>query len=177
MQLQFRRKTFDGRITMNLLNRCRCFMFFAIVLIVTPVASMATDNDAKQHPDISLPVKDYLLPAKTENIRESLNDPIFLACKEQATPIGKEGVLGVCTRYDDIYGQTDTVIYDSTDEILMPASHRSTAWIAITNSNTIHAPFGVLGFDVERIAGHYYRVVFWNADVSYWSVITHPDGE
>jgi hypothetical protein len=156
---------FMKRLIMDLAHGCKYFILITAGLTLASVASVSSDAE---HSDITLPVKDYLLPAKTENIRESLKDPIFVACKEKATPVGKEGALAVCTRYDDISGQTDTVIYDSTDEVEKQQSGRSEAWKTVALSTGTKAPFGIMGFDTENIAGHYYRVVFWKQDADVW---------
>jgi hypothetical protein len=150
---------------MTLARLCKCILI-TVVLMATPVASMATDDGATKRPDITLPVKNYLLPENTEKIRDSLNDPIFLACKEHAMPVGKKGVLGVCTRYDDISGQTDAVVYDSTDEVEKQPSGRSQEWkdvaFSSTFRNTFHFPFNDgSSLAVTHIVGHYYRVVLY----------------
>lgn len=158
---------------MSILSPSKSLLLIAAILMLAPAALVAASNDAQNRSDIHLPVKDYLLPVKTEDIRESLKDPIFVACKENAMPVGKEGFLGVCTRYDDISGQTDTIIYDSTDQILLPPTRRSQEWLKMALAMATKAPFGIAGFDVEQIANHYYRVVFTDANPDFWGTPTN----
>lgn len=94
---------------------------------------------------------------------EVLLDPKFVTCKEHAVPVSGKGVIGVCERHEHEWGASvDTIIYDSTDEIILAPSQRSEEWKSAVKSKSINAPFGYFGFTVERITDHYYDVYFLN---------------
>jgi hypothetical protein len=98
--------------------------------------------------------------ASSDSIPDGYDEQQLLRCKEQATPVGKEGFLGVCDRSDGIE-VTDTVIYDSTDQIALRSSLRSPQWKAVARSLDKKAPFDISGIaSLEKLSGHYYKVDF-----------------
>jgi hypothetical protein len=98
--------------------------------------------------------------ASSDSIPDGYDEQQLLRCKEKATPVGKEGFLGVCDRSDGIE-VTNTVIYDSTDQIALRSSLRSPQWKATARSLDKKAPFDLSGISsLEKLSGHYYRVDF-----------------
>lgn len=94
------------------------------------------------------------------------SDPRFEECKQKAKPVTAVGALGICTSsyHDDGIWYTDLpyreeIIYDSTDEIMLPASQRSLAWqSAFTATHSHISP--EMSYVVTRIAEHFYWVTF-----------------
>jgi hypothetical protein len=98
-----------------------------------------------------------------DGLPASLKTPQFQQCKDKAKPVGKEGSLGVCERSESGLEITRAIVYDSTDEVMLAYPDRSEAWKQIANSLDKEAPFGIIGFSVDkRIADHYYAVIFQN---------------
>jgi hypothetical protein len=84
-----------------------------------------------------------------------------LICQRDAIAIADAGKIGICeTHFLENY--IYTLIYDSTDEIASSNSSFSTQWQAAALSLGNEAPFGVMGFQVSKIEGHYYRVIFYD---------------
>ena len=94
-----------------------------------------------------------------DSLPDSLKTPQFQQCKEKAKPVGKEGFLGVCERSESGLEVTHTVIYDSTDEIMLAYHDHSETWKKTADS--LEAPFGLAGIaSVKSLGGHYYSVDF-----------------
>lgn len=91
-------------------------------------------------------------------------DPRILSCPENALSVMGEGSIGVCARHVNAFGEEfDTIIYDSTDQIILEPSKRSEKWNVATRSLQQKVPFGILGFSGHKLAGHYYHVIFSDA--------------
>jgi len=90
-------------------------------------------------------------------------EPKFLVCKESAKPVGAAGFLGVCDTRDGIEN-TSTIVYDSTDEIMLKPEERSKEWNAAYRSfDAAGSHTHVMGWisgGVKRISGHYYVVTY-----------------
>jgi hypothetical protein len=98
--------------------------------------------------------------ASSDRIPPGYDQQQLQSCKKKATPVGKEGFLGVCDRSDGIEA-TYTVIYDSTDQISLRSSLRSPQWKATARSLDKRAPFDLSGISsLEKLSGHYYKVTF-----------------
>lgn len=99
-------------------------------------------------------------------------DSKFIDCRESAVKVGSKGALAVCESHyhDDGVGYADrpyitTIIYDSTDEVQLEPSQRSSQWKAAlkvaTKAPDKHAPFDEdMGYQVRKITDHYYDVYF-----------------
>jgi hypothetical protein len=85
----------------------------------------------------------------------------FAECVRTAAPLDG-GRFKVCEHLSDDDSDTDTmIIYDSTDQISLPAARRSVAWKNFVLSLE-HTPFGMLDFKVQPLRGHFYKVFFFD---------------
>lgn len=83
-------------------------------------------------------------------------------CVNSSAVIDRNNRLSVCYRKDwDRWGYVESIVYDSSDQIIQSTSKRSAAWEAASISLDRKAPFGILGFTAWRLTGHYYLVRFY----------------
>jgi hypothetical protein len=107
-----------------------------------------------------------------------LIEPKFSICREQAVPVGKQYFLGVCEQFDEAISALDpglynTIIYDSSGEIMLDDSMRSKSWKEAAEKlkfqYVIEPPerVGTTGevIEIKKITGHYYSVHYCSACV------------
>jgi hypothetical protein len=84
----------------------------------------------------------------------------MLSCVSSSKIIKDNIGINICDRQDlDFVETTNTIVYDGSDEIILPFNARSNDWNRAARE--LHnAPFGVMGFSVRRLTGHFYDVQF-----------------
>jgi hypothetical protein len=99
-----------------------------------------------------------------DQIGIQLKSPLFETCRHSGVSIAGGYTLAVCDKDDRWwrYGFTKAIIYDSSDQIGIPASKRTKEWVSIAVSMGEQVPFGILGFSARRLTGHYYSVSFFD---------------
>ncbi len=109
-----------------------------------------------------------------QSFRIKLNPRIFSQCVKNAISISGGGAIGVCeyTQLQAIGTElgintsyiVKSIIYDSTDQILINETQRSREWYQSAYVLRKMVPFGRIGHRTEKLIGHYYYVVF-NTDL------------
>lgn len=82
-------------------------------------------------------------------------------CIRSAVELGHGAVFGVCVdHFDNLSATANLIVYDSSDEIVLPAEKRSPEWTKTVRGMKI--PFGVpdLTFEARKMIGHFYDVDF-----------------
>jgi hypothetical protein len=82
----------------------------------------------------------------------------FEHCAETAKPTD-QGKIAVCEVHDFMMGAyIEAIIYDSSGQIALP--DKSNTWIQVSNTLVAAVPFGIMGYEAEKISGDFYEVTF-----------------
>jgi hypothetical protein len=82
-------------------------------------------------------------------------------CRLDGKQISKDERISVCERENiDGWGITRAVIYDSSDQIILPEDERTLNWNYAAAALGHSAPFGISDFSAKKITGHFYMVYF-----------------
>jgi hypothetical protein len=77
-------------------------------------------------------------------------------CINSAASLGDGKVFGVCmTQYDNFNVTSDLIIYDSSDQIMLPSNRRSAEWNRIASPKL---PDGEFDFVAHSMGDHFYDV-------------------
>jgi hypothetical protein len=82
-------------------------------------------------------------------------------CLSSSEIIRDDFRIGVCERHDlDSIETINTIIYDSSGEVQLPAGFHSKDWRNAAFKLGHKAPFGIMGFSARKIKGNFYDVQF-----------------
>jgi hypothetical protein len=81
------------------------------------------------------------------------------ACIQSAMDLGHGAAFGVCVwHHDDLSVTANLIVYDSSDEIALPAESRSLEWTKVASRLSL---VGQLNFRARRMVDHFYDVDFF----------------
>jgi hypothetical protein len=95
------------------------------------------------------------------NIPDTIRMSLFsrTACIQSAVDLGHGTAFGVCVWHnDDLSVTANLIIFDSSDEIALPAERRSPEWVRIASRRSL---VGSLDFKSRRMIDHFYDVDFF----------------
>jgi hypothetical protein len=86
----------------------------------------------------------------------------FERCKASGVALPQGHRLSVCERDDRWwrYDLTRVIIYDSSDNVLLPQFDPTSEWRRAAVQIAADAPFGIVGFTAKRLSGHFFLVDF-----------------
>jgi hypothetical protein len=83
-------------------------------------------------------------------------------CINSAASLGDGKVFGVClAQHDNIFVTSNLIIYDSSDQIMLPPGQRSAEWNRIASRMT---PLGEFEFKAHSMGDHFYDAEFFEPD-------------
>lgn len=160
------------------------FLSFLILMILAIVKSFREKSDVHWWAVVLA----FLLLFFWQDMRENtsllmralkiqLMPQVFSECIRNATPIPLDGAIGICEykRSEIWYAvNNETIIYDSSDQIIKKHANRPPAWNR-TAFQLFDKKFHNTGYTAKKLFGHYYYVYFSTALHSGFKPEDHPE--
>lgn len=145
------------------------FLSFFVLFILATIKSFKSETETHWLAVVSAFVLVYFwqdIRMQTsllmQGVKIVLRPQIFSECIKNATPISDGGAIGICDRksYDLWHAVvTESIVYDSADQIVTDRAYRSAAWNQ-SAYRLFQEKAPDMGYKATKLFGHYYYVYF-----------------